>query len=399
MFRNVRIVYRKELLDTIRDRRTIISMIVVPILLFPLLTLGLSSFMAVMMQKSEAERHKIAFVGKESAPILYAMIDTSTKVEIVEIPFIDSVKQAILNKDIKAAIIVPEHFQDKVESFDSASIQILYNAAETKSDFALSRLKDLVSTYTQQILDTRLMARGMDPALLKPFKVNEENVASKEKMGGFVLSMFLPYMIVILSMVGAMYTAIDLTAGEKERGTLETILVSPIPRWQLAAGKFLTILTTSVLSTVLAIISMTLTMAYGFMAAGPMAGKMALSITPSMIFIILLMMIPTACLFSALLMSISIFAKSYKEAQSYVSPLMTVVILPAMVTFIPGVELNLKLAFVPLVNICLSIKEALIGNINWFYIAIIFLSTLIYAAFAIFVTHRMFEKESVLFRS
>jgi sodium transport system permease protein len=206
-------------------------------------------------------------------------------------------------------------------------------------------------------------------------------------------------MIVILSMIGAMYTAMDLTAGEKERGTLETILVSPIPRWQLATGKFLTILTTSVLSTVFAMISMTLTMAYGLMAAGPMAGEMALNITPVMIFIIFLMMIPTACLFSALLMSICIFAKSYKEAQSYVSPLMTIVILPAMVTFIPGIDLNLKLAFVPLVNICLSIKEALMGNINWLYIAIIFLSTFIYAAFAIFVTHRMFEKESVLFRS
>jgi sodium transport system permease protein len=160
-----------------------------------------------------------------------------------------------------------------------------------------------------------LADRGVDPSLLEPFSVAETNVASKEKMGGLILSIFLPYIIILLSMLGAMYTAIDLTAGEKERGTLETILVSPVPRWQLATGKFLTILTTSVVSTSLAIISMSATMLYGMQSFGRMGEDMAINITPLMILIILLMMIPTACLFSALLMSIAIFAKSYKEAK------------------------------------------------------------------------------------
>ncbi len=400
MFRNIKIIYKKELLDVIRDRRTIISMVVVPILIFPLLTIGFSGVMANLMQKSAAEKHKIAIINKANAPELFALIDTSSKVEIVLTdPPIDSAKQAILDKLIKAAIVIPDQFSLKVSNGESTSVQILYDASETKSDFALDKVKDLVASYKLGVLNSRLINKGLDPKLLEPFRIDETNVASKEKMGGLILSIFLPYIIILLSMVGAMYTAIDLTAGEKERGTLETILVSPIPRWQLATGKFLTILTTSVVSTSLAIISMSATMLYGMHSFGRMGEEMAINITPVMILIILLMMIPTACLFSALLMSIAIFAKSYKEAQSYLSPLMTIVILPALVAFLPGVELDLKLALIPVVNICLCIKESLMGHINWLYVAIIFLTTFIYAAFAIFITHRMFEKESVLFRS
>ncbi|MCP4581698.1 MAG: ABC transporter permease [candidate division Zixibacteria bacterium] len=395
--RNIRIIYKKELLDTIRDKRTIISMIVVPIFIFPLMTLGFSAFAASMAEKSAEETHQIAIIGGDSAPELYALIDSSTEVSICIIDP-DSLEQAINSKKVRAALIIPKDFQEKILAIDSTGLIILFNAAEAKSNFAADKIAKIVNIYHGRIVEGRFSERNLDPLLNEPFELERENVA-KEKMGSFLLSMFIPYIIIILCMIGAMYTAIDLTAGEKERGTLETILVSPVPRWQLATGKFLTILTTSVVSTVLVLSSMTGTMYLGLLSTTAMTEFLGFEITPVMIFVILLMMIPTACLLSALLMSISIFAKSYKEAQSYISPLMILVILPALVSFIPGVELNMKLAFLPLVNICLSIKEALMGNINWLYIAIIFTSTVIYAAFAIFVTHRVFEKESVLFRS
>ena len=395
MINNIKIIYKKELLDTIRDRRTIISMIIVPILLFPLLTIGFSSFAATMVEKSAAERHKVAVIGKEYAPELFALIDSSSKVNVVEV---DSIEQAINDKLIRAALLIPEDFSEKVETLDSTSLVILYNMAEAKSDFAADRLREFARNYRNDVINKRLTAKGLSEKVLKPFFIQNDNL-SEEKMGSFLLSMFLPYLIILLSMIGAMYTAIDLTAGEKERGTLETILVSPIPRWQLATGKFLTILTTSLVSTLLAISSMTATTFFGIMSAGPLADKLGLTITMPMIFVIILMMIPTACLFSALLMSISLFAKSYKEAQSYISPLMIAVILPTLVSFIPGIELDLKLAFVPLINICLIIKESLMGNINWLYVMIVFLSTTVYASFAIFISHRLFEKESVIFRS
>jgi sodium transport system permease protein len=394
MFNNIWLVYRKELVDIIRDRRTIISMIIIPILIFPLLTVGLSTLISVLMMKSRAELQRVVIVNGQAAPELRDLIISSGKVEVVTS---DSIEAAILKKRIQAAMVIPDNFKQRLEAYDTLSIQILSDDAETKSRFASQKLRNILADYRQNVLESRLKSKGLDKNIVNPFEIQNRNVASKEKMGSQLLSLILPYMILLLSLTGAMYTAMDLTAGEKERGTLETLLTSPIPRWQLAAGKFLTVLTTSIVSTMLAIISMTATMAYAISAGGSMAEDMALRIAPASVIVILLMVIPTASLFSAVLMSISLSARTYKEAQSYVTPFMMVVIMPAMASFIPGIELGWKLAFVPFVNVSLCIKEALMGNINWLFVALVFLSTALYAAFAIFVARRLFEKESVLF--
>jgi len=402
MWRNINIVYKKELIDTLRDRRTIFSMIIIPILIFPLLTFGFSAIVAKVITGTRQATQKVALVtvtGKSvesEFPELYEMIKRSGKVEIAEV---DSVESAILKRDVNAGMIITDDFQAKIAGYDTAKISLLFDASEIKSEFAKDKLEGIVTDYRQKIIEGRLNEKGLSASLVTPFEIESRNIAPKEKMGSFMLSMFLPYMIIILSFTGAMYTAMDLTAGEKERGTLETILTSPIPRYQLAAGKFLTILTTSIVSTVLAIGSMTLTMSYAIFSGGALGGQMAIKITAEAIFVIFLMMIPTASVFSALLMAISLSAKSFKEAQSYVTPFMMVMILPAMATFVPGIELSLGLSFVPFVNISLCIKQALMGNINWLHVTIVFLSCLIYAVFSIFVAHRLFEKESILFNN
>jgi sodium transport system permease protein len=394
---NIKVVFLKELLDTIRDRRTIISMIVVPMFIFPILTLGLSSVVMHMEQKSAEEIHKIAVIGKQYAPRLYEMIDTASVIRLIDINY-DSLTYAIDNNFLQAAMVIPEDFQQRIEGFDTAAITIVYNEAESRSKFASDKLYNIADSYRKSIIENRLIDRGIAPAIIQPFKVNYDNIA-KEKMGSFILSMLIPYVIIILSLIGAMYTAIDLTAGEKERGTLETILVSPIPRWHLATGKFLAILTVSIISTILVLTGMLLNMYFGLMSSPEVAKALGVRITPVMIFVIFLLMIPTAAMLSALLMSIALFAKSYKEAQSYISPLMFLIIIPAFVSFLPGVDLNFTLAMIPIVNISLCIKNALMGHIDWLYLIPIFLSTLVYAAAAIFIAHRLFEKESVLFRS
>ncbi|OGC96071.1 MAG: hypothetical protein A2W25_08535 [candidate division Zixibacteria bacterium RBG_16_53_22] len=394
MLRNIKLVYRKEILDIIRDRRTVISMIVIPILIFPLITVGLPTLMMSMMTKTKGELQKVAIVNGAAAPGLEEAIESSGKLQIVNT---DSVESAILDEEIDAAIVFPSDLQARLDVFDTISVPILFDETENKSEFAMQKLRNVVTDYRKGIIESRLAVRGLQTNLAEPFQVEIRNVASKEKMGSFMVSMFLPYIILILSLTGAMYTAMDLTAGEKERGTMETILVSPIPRWQLATGKFLTIFTTSVIATMLAIVSMTATVAYSVSSGGALSDDIALKITPAAVAVIVLMMIPTASLFSAILMSISLAAKTYKEAQSYTSPFMMVVILPSMVSIIPGIELNLILSVIPFVNISLCLKEAILGNFSPLHIAIIFASTAVYAAIAIFVAHRLFERESVLF--
>ena len=396
--RKVKTIYFKEMLDTLRDRRTLISMILIPIILFPVLMFGISAVMVMMIKKTEAEITKIAIIGKEFAPTFVSLIDEDKAFEIVEK---EDFKSALKEKRICAALEFPADFEKKIREEDSTEAIIYYDAAELKSEITSEKLKDRLKDYQDSVVATRLLERKIDKSLLHPIKISKENLAPKEKMGGFMLAMFLPYVIVILAMTGAMYPAIDLTAGEKERGTLETILVTPVSRLDIATGKFLTVLTASVITILLSTTSMSLSASFGFVKMGQFASEQQIqfSISPLSILLLLALMFPIACLFSSALLSVALFAKSYKEAQSYVTPLMFLVILPAMISFLPGFELDWRLVFIPIVNISLAAKEVLMGTYKWGFILLIFISTFIYAGFSIFVTKRLFEKEDVLFRT
>jgi sodium transport system permease protein len=194
----------------------------------------------------------------------------------------------------------------------------------------------------------------------------------------------------------------DLTAGEKERGTMETLLCCPAARTDIVLGKFLMVLTGSLGAVVLSLVSMGVTVALVGSFWGPGAAVpagLSISIDPLGILGVLAMVIPVAVLFSALLFTISLFAKSFKEAQSYLTPLMLIVILPAMAAMLPGVELNARLAAVPILNVSLVSKEMLSGEWHWGFIAMIFGSTALYAAIALAVAVMMFRREDVIFRT
>jgi sodium transport system permease protein len=231
-------------------------------------------------------------------------------------------------------------------------------------------------------------------------------VAPAEKKTGFLLAMMLPYMIVLTVMLGAMYPAIDLTAGEKERGTLETILASPAGRNEVTLGKFFCVFTAAMVTVLLGATSMIVTSGFGFAQFANQEAESAafvLSVNPASFVVVVILMIPTAVLLSAVLLAIAVMARSFKEAQGYVTPLMFAVIIPSMVAFMPGMELNATLAWVPISNIALGVKAALLTakgeGFPWPLFGIVFLSTAVYATFALFLVRQMFNKESVLFRT
>lgn len=186
---------------------------------------------------------------------------------------------------------------------------------------------------------------------------------------------------------------------------METILSSPIARFDLVMGKFFLVLTASLVTAALSVLSMGVSF-WGMqqlkafdMTKNPDAAAMQLQIKLPAVLSVFLMALPLAVLFSAGLITISLFAKSYKEAQSYVSPLMILVILPAVAAMLPGVELTAKLALIPILNVSLLCKELVTGTYHWNFIALIFLSTCVYAAAALFLAVKMFQREDVLFRS
>ena len=400
---NVRTVFRKELLDQLRDRRTLFSMVVVPIVLFPLMTIGFGLLAARMVERARQEGASVMLLGGEHAPALAERVRGTEGIRVV--PAESDYKEQISDKKIRAAVQIPAGFEENLrDSGDAPTVKILHYAGEIRSQFALRTLQKVLRDYRDEVVEDRLRAAKLSPALLEPFKSEEENVAPPEKVGGAVLGGLIPYFIIILTLTGAAYPAIDLTAGEKERGTIETILASPVSRTELVAGKFLMVVTASLTTSILAIASFAAT----FLVAGQQfSDSMNRPGTKGMVFVIsgkaiaavFFMVLPLAVLFSAALLAISLLAKSYKEAQSYIQPLIIVVILPAIVALLPGVELNPKLALVPVLNVSLVSKEILTGNYPWGLIALIFGSSSVYAAAALFVAVRAFQRESVLFRT
>jgi sodium transport system permease protein len=197
----------------------------------------------------------------------------------------------------------------------------------------------------------------------------------------------------------------DLTAGEKERGTMETILSSPISRLHLVLGKFLLILSAALATAALSVLSMgvsfTLLRRYAGNATTERgeAASVLLQLGPKAVLSIFLMALPLAVLFAAAMMTIALFAKSYKEAQSYLTPMTFLIVIPAVASLMPGVELTPKLALVPILSTSLVCKEIMTGTYHWNSIAVIFASTCVYAAAALFLAVKTFQRESVLFRS
>jgi len=259
------------------------------------------------------------------------------------------------------------------------------------------------STLRDTTVRERLTVRGVPVSVLKPFSIQRQNVAPPARVTGSLLGGLVPYFIIVLCLTGAMYPALDVTAGEKERGTMETILCCPVARTSLVLGKFLMVLTASIGTVILALLSLTGTFLFAKHVGAQSLPRAALeSITtldPAGLAGVFLMLLPVAVMLSALLLMIGLFAKNFREAQSYAGPLMLMAIVPAIVAALPGVELNYGLALVPLVNACLASKEMMTGTWHWNYLALIFASASLYAAAALAAAVWLFHREEVLFRS
>jgi sodium transport system permease protein len=396
----IAVVYRKELTEWLRDRRTLISSVLVPLLAFPLLMVGITALASVMVGNAEKEVPKVMILGGEDSPQLLERLRKLDTLSIV--PYADNWKDQISNKDIRAAVEIPKGFQAALADGTAPPVNIYYYKGELKSSFGADHVQKAVEEYRDEVVKDRLAAKNLPASVLKPFEVKEENVAPPEKVGGASIGGFIGYAVILLCLTGAMYPAIDLTAGEKERGTIETVLSSPISRLDLVIGKFLLVFSASLVSAILSVTSMGTSFAVlGHSHLMNSSGGQSLDLNLGWLSVIAVffMALPLAVLFSAVLMTIALFAKTYKEAQSYLTPLTFLVVIPAIASIMPGVELTPKLALIPVLNTSLVCKEIITGTYHWNSIILIFTSTCIYAAAALFLAVKMFQRESVLFRS
>lgn len=402
--RRIFTIYAKELRDMLRDRRTLISMIVIPTLLMPLIMGGVVFVSMKVIRQARAEAPVVMVIGGADSPALRAALAAHQRLRVD--PAADDWRARVAAKTVRAAVEIPPGFDAALAAGEPATVKIFNYEGELRSGFAVGELQRFLGEYRERVVAARLAGRGLSAAFVKPFAVQVENVAPPEKVGGNVVGGIIPYLFLLLCFTGAMYPAMDLTAGEKERGTMETILCSPVSRLELVLGKFLMVLTASLGTVLCSLLSMLGTATFGGPLLVAMAGarrgaaSTALpTLDPVGLAAVLVLVLPMAVFFSAVLLSISLVAKSFKEAQSYVSPLVIVIVLPAVAGMLPGVELNAKLALVPILNVALASKELVSGVWHWPHLALIFGSTCVYAGAALALAVRMFNREDVIFRT
>ena len=395
----------------LRDRRTIISTIVVPTVVIPLILLGFGVFSFRTISQARAQPARVMVIGDPSREIESSLQQLAT-IEIV--PAAGNFAELIVARKIRAAVDVSVGFEAALQRGQKAAVRIYHHEGDLQSGLAAAELEKRLRDLREQKVQRALTERELPATFVRPFEIVRQNVAPPEKIGGATLGGLIPYLLILLSFTGAMYPAIDLTAGEKERGTLEALLSTPIARVDLVLGKFFAVLIASLATVVFSLLAFGLTAVAGalwwtsYLAMHPALGEelaasagaaQGFAVSPGGVVMVFLLVIPIAVLFSGVLLAVALCARSYKEAQTYVSPLVFVAMIPSFAALVPGLELSRGAMFVPILNVALVSRQLVSGEFPAAAIATIVVSSCAYAWAALAFAVCMFKRENVIFRT
>ena len=377
-------VYRKELKETLRDRRTLIIMIVVPVLLYPVLLVA-SEQLALFGQRQLEETAVRIGVGPglEDVSEFVSPYD-----DAVAVPVGDPV-QGVRDGTVDVSVL-------ERSSEAGPEILVLYDAASDRSQRGRAVAGALLDQWSDTVVAQTLEAQGVEVSVLTPFARADSSVARPAEVGGYALGRFLPMLLVMITLLGCSYPAIDMAAGEKERGTLEPLLMPPIPPGQIVTGKFLAVATIGVSAALLNLGSMLLTFQTGlFQFGGAIAADFQLPW--NVVGLIVLTLVPLAVLFSSLFLGIAVRATSFREAQNALTPVYMLVMLPALLPLFPGIDLTPFLSMVPVAGVALLFREAMGGGAGIGVGVLALGSTMAWAGLALTFAAASFGKEQILF--
>ncbi|MFO0972081.1 MAG: ABC transporter permease subunit/CPBP intramembrane protease [Phycisphaerae bacterium] len=423
-YRRVGVVYRKELIDALRDRRTLIAMLLVPILLYPALMVITVQALAVEKARRERETYRVLVPDERHARWLQAVlaadevalrdagggadpVRANVRAEQIGVEPREGDLDALIRAGAAQAAVSVDPPPDGGPATTGAAIdvnrviRVAFDPAEFRSAEAARALSRIVARTAQRMVLERVARAGLPADALTPLALAEVSVASAFKLGGALLGQILPFLLVVMTITGAIYPAIDLTAGERERGTLETLMVAPVPVGQIMAGKFLVVVTVAVLSCTLNLLSIGATVRFGGIAEAMSRSSAAvgpISIPIGVLPLVLAAMVPFAVLFSGVMLATCSVARSFKEAQNYMTPVMVTALIPAMTTaYMPSIRLAGVVTVLPVANVVVLLRELFLGHYDWPAIGMTLASTSVYAAAAVFVAARLYGQEAVLF--
>jgi sodium transport system permease protein len=390
------IIFLKELKEVIRDKRTLMAMLVFPLLLVPSILSVSMTFQASQSEEAMTKELKIGFIDNGNGEEFKRVIGYSTDIKLIEGVAEKDLKALVKSDSLDAALVLATTFDAAIRENRTAKIAYYYNS--TDANEIKQRIEGTIEAYEQNLLKDRLEALKLMDDVINPVEVEKKDIYTQEESLGKMIGGFLPYIFVLFCLMGAMYPTIDLFTGEKERNTIETLLTVPANRLQILLGKMGVVVISGVVSGLMAIIGL-----YIAMKVNPDAEEVFVNIVnrilePTSVGLIIAMLIPLTIFFGGTMVPIAIYAKSYKEAQSMIQPGMIVVIMPLVIGMMPGVQLNFGTALIPILNVALASKEIIAGTIDYGLLAVVFISLVAIAAIGVLLSIRQFSKESNVLR-
>src|SRR5436190_8917883 len=417
----------KELRETLRDRRTIITLVLMPLLVYPVLSVALRQFLVSSTAQAKQLPLRIATTTQDELLTLMVLLDKGDKLvqehesaaastplsggpilgadlgagepplsenEIfalrtdIEVSLEDLVRSNEI--DLGVRLVPPESLETaRVES----RFQLFYRPNMPLSRQATSFVERRLRAVNEQDLRTRLAKSGDRAPLRAGWRLQP---IADEKGHSFWLGTLVPLVLILMTITGAVYPAIDLTAGERERGTLEALMAAPVPRLGILVAKYVAVVTVATLTAVINLTAMTVTVA----SSGLWTFFFGNQGSPAeAILAVLILLVLFSTFFSAVLLLVTSFARSFKEAQAYVVPLMVVALAPGFMSVMPGLELGPLLSVTPLANIVLLARDVLEGDAPVLWGTVAVLSTILYTGVALALAATVFGSDAILYGS
>ena len=392
---NIKTIFKKELKDVLRDRRTVYAMILAPVLIYPLLITSFTQVMKIQNDKAAEKVLQLGIIGDYVPQEFIQIADQQGKNLLVKnIPNDSAIISSLVGDSLDAVFVFPPDLRQRLDSMDKSEISVYYRTAQ---DDVSARLDALLSVTAQLYSHERMQKLNLIPEQINPITYNRIDLSSsREKIGQSVGAM-VPYFFMIFCFLGCMYPAIDLGAGEKERGTMETLLSSPANRIEIFLGKFGVVALGGMISAVLALGSLAVSIKINSDSFGELPPEITSSLSsmvnPSTLVLLFLLLLPLTAFFASALLTLSILSKSFKEAQSVISPMMILVMLPTFIGFIPGLQLSIANAWIPIFNVSLASRDIIAGTIETAPFLVAVISLFLLAGSGILISLRFFKSE------
>jgi sodium transport system permease protein len=390
MLERIWVIVHKEILDNFRDRRSVTNALFA-VLINPLLYIALFGFLGRSFSEQAERPLELAVVGAEHAPGLVAYLEQNN---VILQPAPADPAAAVRSGDMNVVLVIAEDYAEQFSQGRPAGVELILDESAQSAAVAVGRTADLLNQFNRQILVQRLLARGISPQLLTPVLVERVNVASQASGVASVVLNMLPVVMMTAAFYGGFYLVVDMTAGERERKSLEPLLLNPVPRWQIVLGKYLTALVFTILATTLATLFFVVLLAIPQVQAFT---QIRFELEPSVLVTAVLLMVPVVFMAVALEMAVASFTRSVKEASTYTQFIALAGFMPSVFLSVLPIRPQTWMYFIPTVSQLFLIKDISRGEpLEVTNVVIATLLTLAIGAAALYVSMRLFNQERIV---